>query len=70
MKIMLQRASDFLIHIVDVVFFQAVAVGWVDDNDATAFGWGEVVHVLLHQVDVVLKVGVVDVAIGDGDGLG
>ena len=70
LEVVLQRVADFLIKRVNVVFLQTVAVGRVDDEDAAAFGRGEVVHVLLHQVDVVLQMGVVDIALGDGDGLG
>ena len=69
LEIVFQRVSDFLVKLVDVVFFEAVAIGWVDDEDAAAFGWGDVVHVLLHQMDVVLQMGIIDVAFGDGDGL-
>ena len=69
LEVVLQRVADFLIEFVDVVFLQTVAVGWVDDDDASAFGWGEVVHVFLHQVDVVLQVGIINVALGDGYGL-
>ena len=69
LEVVLQRAADFLIELVDVVFLEAVAVGRVDDHDAAAFGRGEVVHVLLHHMDVVLQAGVVDVALGNGDGL-
>ena len=70
LEVVFQRVAYLFIKLVDVVFLQTVAVGRVDDDDAATLGWGEVVHVLLHQVDVVLQVGVVDVALGDGDSLG
>ena len=70
LEVVLQGVADVLIHLVDVIFLQTVAVRWVDDDDTAFFGRGEVFHVFLYQVDVVLQMGVVDIAFGDGHGLG
>ena len=70
LEVMFQCVSDIFIDLVDIVFLQAVAVRRVDDHDTAVLGRGEVFHVFLHQMDVVLQAGVVDIALCNGDGLG
>ena len=70
LEVVFQGVTDVFVDLVDVVLLETVAVRRVDDHDASVFGRSQVFHVLFHQVDVVLEVGVGDVAFGDGHGLG